>query len=187
MLVVMLRKQPLRPGPDNVPARRQLATPAGKRYMSGAGSSQHFEQQRLEHRVKPRHAADADAAQRVAVIGVAQGQVQSSSPAAGRCAAASIETPSSGRLRPPSRRRRKRTRAFKPARRNLDQPLGQLDRGRVRRAERRDVRHAIELLANRRIEPRMPMPVDVAPQAADAVEIRAAVDVDTACSLRPAR
>ena len=49
------------------------------------------------------------------------------------------------------------------------------------------VRHAVELLAERRVEPRMAMTVDVAPHAAGAVEVRVAVDVDRACSLRPAR
>ena len=39
------------------------------------GHANHIEQQRLEHRVEPRHAPHADAAQRVAMIGVGQCKV----------------------------------------------------------------------------------------------------------------
>jgi hypothetical protein len=61
--------------------------------------------------------------------------------------------------------------------REIDQPLGQLDRGGVRRAEIRHVSDFVQLTTNGRVDPRMPMPVDVAPQAADAVEIGATVDI----------
>ena len=52
-------------------------------------------------------------------------------------------------------------------------------------AQRRDVGHAIELLADGGVDPRMAVPVDVAPQAADAVEVLAAVDVHQHAALGP--
>ena len=71
-------------------SRRQASigrNAGGKAVGVGHRQPQRFEQQRLEHRVKARHAADAHAAERVAVVGFAQRDVKSSFPAAGsgRC------------------------------------------------------------------------------------------------------
>ena len=86
--------------------------------------------------MKPLDAADADAAQRVAVIGVAQGQVASSSPAADRAAAASIGRPFSSATSTAVAPSSEKKTCSKPGGRDVDQPLGQLDRRRVRRAQR---------------------------------------------------
>ncbi len=45
--------------------------------------------------------------------------------------------------------------------------------------------HLVELLADGRVEPRVAMAVDVAPQAGHAVEILAAVDVDQRAAVGP--
>ena len=63
-------------------------------------------------------------------------------------------------------------------RRDVDQPLGQGDGRRMRTAQQRDVGDLGQLCDNCRIELGMAMAVDVAPQAADRVEILPAVDVD---------
>ena len=52
-------------------------------------------------------------------------------------------------------------------------------------AELRDVRDLVQLLAQGRVEPRMAMAVHVAPQAADGIEIFAAVDVDQGAPVGP--
>ena len=136
-----------------------------------------FEQQRLEHGMKPGHAADADAAQRVAVIGAIQRDVQGF--AAVRLAAL-----------PPVLKRHLQRHFHRrgavvgkedvpqPGRRDIDQPLGQGDGRRMRAAQQRDVGDVLELCDDRRVELRMAMAVHVAPQAADRVEIFPAVDVD---------
>ncbi len=63
-------------------------------------------------------------------------------------------------------------------RREIDQSLGEANRGGVRSAEQRAMGHAVELLANGGVDPRVAMAMDIAPQAAHAIEIFAPLDVD---------
>ena len=146
------------------------------------GSAERLEEQRPEHGVKPLHAADAHAPQRIAVIGVAEGEVTG------------LLRPRIGPLPPILEghfqghfHRRGAVvgeEHVRQARRGqLDQPPGELDGLRVRRAQVRDVGDAVELRADGRIQPRMPMAVDIAPQAADAVDIGVAVDVEEHAAL----
>ena len=66
---------------------------------------------------------------------------------------------------------------MRPVGRDRDQPLGELDRGLMGEAEHRRVRDALELRVDRRVDRRMPVPVDVAPERGDAVDVRVAVGV----------
>jgi len=74
---------------------------------------------------------------------------------------------------------------FESRRSQLDQPSRQPDRGRIRHPQRRDMRHPAQLLDDRRVDPRMPMPVDVAPQAAHAVQVSPAIQIEQLAPLRP--
>ena len=69
--------------------------------------------------------------------------------------------------------------------REIRQPLGQPNCRVAPHAQRRAMGHAIELLANRGVDSRMMVAVDVAPHAAGAVEILAAVDVDQPAAFGP--
>ena len=143
----------------------------------GHGGAQGFEQQRAEQLVEAGHAADADRPQRIAVIGLAQGHVTGLL----RLRVRPLPPILKGHLQRDLHGRGPvvAEEDVPQARRGqIDQPLGQQDGRRVRRAEVRDVGHAVELRADGRVDPRMPMTVDVAPQAADRVEIAAAVDIE---------
>ena len=48
-----------------------------------------------------------------------------------------------------------------------------------------DVRHFVELGSNGRVDLRMAMAVDVAPQAADAVDVPVSLDIDQHAALGP--
>ena len=61
--------------------------------------------------------------------------------------------------------------------RQRDQPFRQLDCGPVGQAKHCRVGYAPELRADRAVDLRMAMPVNVAPQRRDAVDVRVAVDV----------
>ena len=71
------------------------------------------------------------------------------------------------------------------ARCEVGQPLGQPHRRVTTHAQRRAVGHAVKLLAHGRIDPRVPVAVHVAPHAARAVEIRAAVDIEQPAAFGP--
>ena len=146
--------------------------------------AERFEQQRPEHGVEPLDAAHADAAQRVAVVGLAQGQV------------AGLFRPRLGPLPPVLKGHFQghfhgrgpvvgEEHVPQTRRGQVDQPLGQVDRRGVRRAQRRDVGHAVNCCADGGVDSRMAMAVDVAPQAAGAVDVIAAVDIGELRSLRP--
>ena len=62
--------------------------------------------------------------------------------------------------------------------RDRHQALGELDRRRVREAEHRRVRDPVELVADRRVDRRVAVAVDVAPQRGDAVDVGVAVGVE---------
>ncbi len=132
--------------------------------------------------MKPCDAADADRTQRIAMIGVAQRHV------AGffRPRVRSLPPILKGHFQRDFDRRGPvvaEEDVIQAGRRQIDQPPGQPDRRGVRRAEVSDVGHAIKLLADRGVDPRMAMAVDVAPQAARGVEIAAAVDIENVAAL----
>ena len=68
--------------------------------------------------------------------------------------------------------------AVQSGRRDPDQPLGQLDRGRMGEAEHRRVRDTVELRLHRRVDVRVPVAVDGAPERRGAVDVAPAVRVD---------
>ncbi len=158
---------------------------AGRRAIAvGHGQAERLEQQRPEHGVKPLDAADAHAPQGVAVVGVAQGEV------------AGLFRPRIGPLPPILEGHFQghfdgrgpvvgEEHVGQARRRQIDQPPGELDGRRVRRAQERDVGDAVQLRADGRIQPRMAMAVDIAPQAADAVDVGVAVDVEERAALGP--
>ncbi len=154
----------------------------GRAIGVGHGQTERLEQQRPEHGVKPLHPADAHAPQRIAVVGVAEGQV------------AGLFRPRLGPLPPILEGHLEghfhgrgavvgEEHVGQPRRRQIDQPPGELDGLGVRRAQVGDVGDAVELPAEGRIQPRVPMAVDIAPQAADAVDIGVAVDVEEQAAL----
>ena len=136
------------------------------------------EQQRAEHRVEPLDAADADVAERVAVVGVRRGRGTGSARGSGSAFCRqywkAILRATSTAVAPSSE---KKTRV-RPVGSALDQPPGQLDRRRVGDAQQRRVRDLVELVAEGRVERGMAMAVDVAPERADAVEVATALDVE---------
>ena len=166
-----------------VPARRRTRHARRQTVAVRRGQADDVEQQRTKHLVKPRHAADADAAQRVAVVGFAQRQVL-------RLAGARVGTLPpvlEGHLQGDFDRRRTvagEEHVLQAGRREFGQPLGQQDRGGVRQAQRRDVSHFVQLVADRLVQSRVTMPVDVAPQTADAVQVLAAVDIHQRAAVR---
>jgi hypothetical protein len=72
-----------------------------------------------------------------------------------------------------------------PARRDFDEAASQLDGRWMRRAEQRDVGDLVELVTNGRVDGRMAMTMNVAPQAADAVEVLATIDVNQGAAVSP--
>ena len=70
-------------------------------------------------------------------------------------------------------------------RREIDQPLGQPDRRGVRHAQRGDVGDLVQLLPDCRIDLGPPMSVDVAPEAADSIQVAAALHIDQPVPLAP--
>ena len=66
-------------------------------------------------------------------------------------------------------------------RRDRDQPLGELDRRRVREAEHRRVGDPVQLRADRVVDRGMAMAVDVAPQRRDAVDVARCRRCRTGC------
>ncbi len=157
--------------------RRVGRHPLGQAVHVGRGDPHDVEQQRLEDAVEAIHSADADAPQRVAVIGARQ-------------------RGESGFLRPrlaallPILKRHFQGRFHRRGavvrekhvgqtrRGQFRQAFGQPDRRGIRTAQQGHVGHPLELLAQGRIQPRMPMPVHVAPQAAHRVDVCAPLDVD---------
>jgi hypothetical protein len=119
------------------------------------------EQQRPVERVEKLDPADGDRPERVAVVAVAQADEARPPPFA------ALVVPLVGHLQRDFARGRPvvgEEDSRQPARRQLDQPLGQLGRGRVREAEHRRVGDAIELVLDRDVDGRMAVAVDVAPQ-----------------------
>ena len=72
-----------------------------------------------------------------------------------------------------------------PGRGDLDQPRRQLGGPGVGEPEHRRVRHPVELVADRLVDLRVAMAVDVAPERGDAVDVMAAVGVDQLPALGP--
>ncbi len=139
-----------------------------------------LEQQRAEVRVEEVDAADRDRADRVAVVAVAQADE-----AGARLAA--MAPILKGHLQRDLGRRRAvvgEEHAGQAGRRDVDELLRELDCGRVRQAEHRRVRDALELRANRGVDHRMRVAVDRAPQRRDAVDVGVAVGVVERAALR---
>ena len=151
---------------------------AGRRAVRiGGRHAERLEQQRLEHGVEPLDPAHAHAPQRVAVIGVAEGDV----PGLLRLGLGALAPILERHLQGHFDRRGTvvgEEDVLQARRGKVHQPLGQPDRRGVRRAEVRHVRHAVQLPADRLVELRVAVAVDVAPQAADAVQIAVPVDVE---------
>ena len=148
------------------------------------GHAVRVEQQRPVHRVEEVDAADRDRADRVAVVGVLEahelgsrglrlrgllpvlerhleGDLDGGRPAVG------VEHPAQRPGAPVARTRRDR-----------DQPPRQLLGARVGEAEHRGVGDAVQLLADRGVDVRVPVTVDVAPQRRHAVDVAAPCRVD---------
>jgi hypothetical protein len=136
-----------------------------------------LKQQRPEHFMKPGDAPDADASQCVAVIGVVPGQIFCPL----RLWTGSLPPILKRHLQRNLNCRRAIVRekdVIEARRGSFDQPASELDGCRMHRAEQRDMRHLVELLANGRVDHRMSVPVHIAPQAAHAVDIFAAIATD---------
>ena len=74
--------------------------------------------------------------------------------------------------------------AVEPGGGDLDEPGGELGGPGVGEPQHRRVGDAVELLADRGVDLRVPVPVNVAPEGGDAVEIAAPLDVDQLGPLR---
>ncbi len=143
-----------------------------------------MEEQRPVGGVEEVDAADRDRADRVAVVGVAQ--VHERGPPRVLPTALLLEL--EGHLQRDLGRGRARLRvedAREPRRRELDQLRRQLGGARVGEAEHGRVGDAVELFAQRRVDAGVAMPVDVAPQRGDAVDVAPALAVDQLRSLSP--
>ena len=169
----------------------------------GGGHAERLEQQRAEHGMEPLDPAHAHAAQRIAVIGVAEGQIAGllrRSPHSSLCEAPRVRHTDCADyvvpLSPVLKRHFDRhfdgrgavvgeEHVLQSRRGNVGQPLGQPDRGGIRAAEIGDVRHFVELGSDGRVDLRMAMAVDVAPQAADAVDVPVSLDIDQHAALGP--
>ena len=130
------------------------------------------EEKRAVALVEELDAADRDGADRVAVVGVAQGHV-------GAPLGLALLRPELERhLERDLRRGRPGVRiedALETRRRDLNQALGQLSGERVSQAEHGGVGDPVELIADRLVDTRVPVPVDVAPERRGAVDVAAAV------------
>jgi hypothetical protein len=135
------------------------------------------EEEGLVGRVEEVDPADGDRAEGVAVVGVAEGD-EAGAP---RVLPAALMPVLERHLERDLRCRRPGVRVEDPAqprRREVDQACGELRSGLVGEAEHGGVRDPVELCPDRRVDPRVAMPVHVAPQRRDAVDIAAAVGVE---------
>ena len=158
---------------ENLPFGNTRRRPVG----IGCGQAIRGEQERLEHRVEAGDAADADAADRVAVVGLAEGEVAGLLRPRPLALAPVLE----GQLQGDLDRRRSvvgEEHVLEAGRGQIDQPPGQTDRRRIGASQGGHVGDAVELLAERSVEPGMAMAMHIAPQAARAVDVAVAVDVD---------
>ena len=133
------------------------------------------EQERLVHRVEEVDAAHGHGADRVAVVGHLRARRSRAPvlPALAPVLERHLERDLGGRgagVRVEDAR--------EAGRRELHQPLRQLDRRAVAQAEHRGVRDLRELVANGGVDARVRVAVNVAPQRRDAVDVAVAVDVD---------
>ena len=145
-----------------------------------------LEQQRPVGGVEEVDAADRDGADRVAVVGLAEADEGG---AAGVLAAALLLV-LEGHLQGDLGRGRAGVGvedAREARRGDLDQARGQLGGAGVGEAEHGRVGDAVELLADGRVDRRVAMAVDVAPERGGAVDVAAAVDVDQVGALGRAR
>ena len=140
------------------------------------------EEQRPVRGVEEVDPADRDGPHGVPVVGVAQADVRG---ALGRLAALLLPV-LEGHLERDLGRRRPGVRVEDPVesrRRDLDQPRRELGGGAVGEAQHRRVGDAVELVADRLVDPGVPVAVDVAPERRDAVDVASAVRVDQVGSL----
>jgi hypothetical protein len=120
-----------------------------------------LEQQRTVERVEQLDASDGDGPDRVAVVAARQADEVRAPPLAAGV------VPLVGHLQRDLVRGRAAVGvedAAQAVRRDLHQPPRQLDRRRVAEPQHRRVRNAVELRADRGVDPRMAVTVDVAPQ-----------------------
>jgi hypothetical protein len=139
------------------------------------------EEQRPVGRVEEVDAADRDRADRVAVVGLAHVRERGPAPVLATTLLLELE----GHLERDLDRGRPCfgvEDAAQPGWRDLDQPRRQLGGAGMGEAEHRRVGDPVELLAQRRVDAGMAMPVDVAPQRGDPIDVAATVAAD---QLRP--
>ena len=162
-------------------ARSARGLPVGEH--AGGGDHPGLEQDRAVRRVEQLDAADADRADRVAVVALGDVQVERPRPATGALGAG-LE----GHLDRGLDRRRAVAGVEHPGQprgRGGEQPLRQLDARLVGEAEEGRVVEALELGPDRRVDLRHPVPVHRDPQRGDAVEVPVAVGVPEVHALGP--
>jgi hypothetical protein len=141
----------------------------------------HVEQQALEDAVEQRHPPDGDRAHRVAVVGLGQRSE------ARLLRSAPLLPVLISHLQRDLDRGAARVRVEdpgEPLRRDADQRLGQLDGGDRGQPEESRVRHPVQLRADRLVDLPLAVPVHVAPERADAIEVAVAQIVDELVALR---
>src|SRR5207237_685507 len=132
--------------------------------------------------VKPSHAADADASQRVAVISVLKREILRLP----RLRPIALSPILKRHLQSDFDRRRAvvgKENVTEARRRDLCQPTGQPHRRRMSHAQQRDMGNFVKLSPNGLVNPWMPMPMDVAPQATHTVEVLPPLDVHERATL----
>ena len=145
-----------------------------------------LEQQRPEGAVEEVDAADRDGAERVAVVAVGEAD-ERGSPAEVALALAPVLK---RHLQRDLDRGRSRLGVEDPRetrRRDLDQPRGELGGAGMREPEHGRVGDPVELVAHRRVDQRVPVAVDVAPQRGDAVDVAPALRRRSGRCPRPRR
>jgi len=142
------------------------------------------ERERLEHRREPVDAPHADGAERVAVVGLADGHEPRPLRPRRIGLHPELEGHLQGRLdgaRPVAREEH----LLQAGWGDLDEPPGERDGGGIGEAEVRRVGHLRRLGCEGRIEPRVPVAVHRAPHARRAVEIPSPFRVDEPRPLAP--
>jgi hypothetical protein len=150
---------------------RPRTGPPGRRHAHGV------EGERREHRREAIDAPHADGAEGVAVVGLADRHEPRAPRLRRPLLEPELERHLEGRL-DGARAVAREEHLLESRRCDLDEPSGEGDGRGIGEPEVRGVGHLGELGGDRRVEPRVAVPVDVAPHARGAVEVTAAVGVD---------
>ena len=161
---------PCTSGSTMTAATRSPCSSSSARMSAGSpGSACHVvEQQRPVEAVEELDPADRHRADRVAVVAVAQAHEARAPPLA------LLVPPLVGHLQRDLARRRPAVGvedAPQAVRREIDEALGEADRGRVREPEHRRVGDVVELVLDGQVDRRVAVAVDGAPQRRDAVDV----------------